>query len=180
MTGSVESSNVDIATEFSNLIVAQQAYSANAKMVTTARANAANHDQHEAVDVSAGPDSAVAMSLGAALSIATGRLANVTRQLALVSHNVANASTPGMSVETATQQSLTAGGVGMGVLTGPATRARQSRRCRRRRGSRTHRGRAADHADRVAGDRRGAAARPARAATSPACSAICRTSSPPC
>ena len=36
VTRSVESSNVDIATEFSNLIVAQQAYSANAKMVTTA------------------------------------------------------------------------------------------------------------------------------------------------
>ncbi|HTW71011.1 MAG TPA: flagellar hook protein FlgE [Acetobacteraceae bacterium] len=35
--GSVESSNVDIATEFSNLIVAQQAYSANAKMVSTAQ-----------------------------------------------------------------------------------------------------------------------------------------------
>jgi flagellar hook protein FlgE len=35
--GSVESSNVDIATQFSNLIVAQQAYSANAKMVTTAQ-----------------------------------------------------------------------------------------------------------------------------------------------
>lgn len=36
VTGSVESSNVDIATEFSKLIIAQQAYSANAKMVTTA------------------------------------------------------------------------------------------------------------------------------------------------
>lgn len=33
---SVEQSNVDIATEFSQLIVAQQAYSANAKLVTTA------------------------------------------------------------------------------------------------------------------------------------------------
>ena len=33
---SIESSNVDIATEFSKLIVAQQAYSANTKMVTTA------------------------------------------------------------------------------------------------------------------------------------------------
>jgi flagellar hook protein FlgE len=30
----VESSNVDIATEFAKLIVAQQAYSANAKTVT--------------------------------------------------------------------------------------------------------------------------------------------------
>ena len=36
VTGSVESSNVDIATEFSKLIVAQRAYSANAKLVTTA------------------------------------------------------------------------------------------------------------------------------------------------
>jgi len=35
-TSSQEASNVDIATEFSNLIVAQQAYSANAKIVTTA------------------------------------------------------------------------------------------------------------------------------------------------
>jgi flagellar hook protein FlgE len=32
--GSVESSNVDIATEFAKLIVAQQSYSANAKTVT--------------------------------------------------------------------------------------------------------------------------------------------------
>ena len=36
VTQSIESSNVDIATEFTKLIVAQQAYSANTKMVTTA------------------------------------------------------------------------------------------------------------------------------------------------
>jgi flagellar hook protein FlgE len=36
VTSSVEGSNVDLATEFSTLIVAQQAYSANAKVVTTA------------------------------------------------------------------------------------------------------------------------------------------------
>ena len=36
VTGSIESSNVDIATEFTKLIVAQRAYSANTKMVTTA------------------------------------------------------------------------------------------------------------------------------------------------
>jgi flagellar hook protein FlgE len=36
--GSVEGSNVDIDTEFTNLIVAQQAYSSNAKVVTTANA----------------------------------------------------------------------------------------------------------------------------------------------
>ena len=34
--GSTEASNVDIATEFSKLIVAQRAYSANTKIVTTA------------------------------------------------------------------------------------------------------------------------------------------------
>lgn len=36
VTSSIESSNVDIASEFSKLIVAQRAYSANTKMVTTA------------------------------------------------------------------------------------------------------------------------------------------------
>lgn len=36
VTGAVESSNVDIASEFSKLIVAQRAYSANTKMITTA------------------------------------------------------------------------------------------------------------------------------------------------
>ncbi|HET9019638.1 MAG TPA: flagellar hook protein FlgE [Acetobacteraceae bacterium] len=36
VTGATEASNVDIASEFSQLIVAQQAYSANAKTVTTA------------------------------------------------------------------------------------------------------------------------------------------------
>ena len=35
VTGSVESSNVDIATELTKLIAAQEAYGANAKMVTT-------------------------------------------------------------------------------------------------------------------------------------------------
>ena len=36
VTSSLEGSNVDIATEFTKLIVAQQAYSANTKIVTTA------------------------------------------------------------------------------------------------------------------------------------------------
>jgi flagellar hook-associated protein 1 FlgK len=63
------------------------------------------------------------MSLAGALSIANSGLANVSAQLALVSHNVANASTPSYSVETFDPQSLTAGGVGMGVLTGPAVRS---------------------------------------------------------
>ena len=36
VVGSVEASNVDVATEFSKLIVAQQAYGANTKVITTA------------------------------------------------------------------------------------------------------------------------------------------------
>ncbi len=63
------------------------------------------------------------MSLDAALSIASGSLANINRQLALVSQNVANASTPGYVRETSTQQSVTADGVGMGVRSGPAQRS---------------------------------------------------------
>ncbi|GBR75016.1 flagellar hook protein FlgE [Acidiphilium acidophilum] len=37
VTGSIESSNVDIATQFTNLITAQQAYTANSKVITTAQ-----------------------------------------------------------------------------------------------------------------------------------------------
>ena len=39
-----------------------------------------------------------------------------------MSQNVANASTPGYAAEIATQQSIDAGGIGLGVRTGPATR----------------------------------------------------------
>src|SRR3984957_11571566 len=42
--------------------------------------------------------------------------------MALVSQNVANASTPGYAVETSTQQSVTANGEGLGVRSGPAIR----------------------------------------------------------
>lgn len=62
------------------------------------------------------------MSLGAALSIATGGLANINNQLALVSQNVANASTPNYATEVATQESMVADGLGLGVRTGPTLR----------------------------------------------------------
>lgn len=61
------------------------------------------------------------MSLNSALSIAAGGLANINAQFALISQNVANAATPAYAVETSNQQALTADGVGMGVLTAPAT-----------------------------------------------------------
>ena len=61
------------------------------------------------------------MGLDSALSIASGGLANINAQFALLSQNVANAATPGYAVEVSTQTSLTADGVGLGVHTGPAT-----------------------------------------------------------
>jgi flagellar hook-associated protein 1 len=62
------------------------------------------------------------MGLDTALSIASGGLASINAQLALVSQNVANAGTPAYAVETSTQQEITANGIGLGVHTGPATR----------------------------------------------------------
>ena len=62
------------------------------------------------------------MNIDGALSIATSGLANINRQMALVSQNVANASTPGYAAEISTQQSVTANGEGLGVRSGPAIR----------------------------------------------------------
>lgn len=62
------------------------------------------------------------MSIAAALSIATNSLANINRQLGLVSHNVANAATSGYVRERGTQTALAAEGVGLGVRSGPALR----------------------------------------------------------
>lgn len=62
------------------------------------------------------------MGLDGALAIASGGLTNINRQLALVSQNVANASTPEYAAEISTQSALTADGVGLGVHSGPATR----------------------------------------------------------
>lgn len=63
------------------------------------------------------------MSLIGALSVASGGLANINHQFAVVSQNVANANTPGYAAETATQTSLTADGIELGVRTGPTTRS---------------------------------------------------------
>ena len=62
------------------------------------------------------------MSLSSTLSIAAAGLANVTTQMAVISNNVANAATPDFAQEVGTQTSLTAGGVGFGVFTGPVIR----------------------------------------------------------
>ncbi len=63
------------------------------------------------------------MSLGLALGIASGGLSNISLGLSTISQNVANASTPQYALETATQQSLSAGGQGFGVQSGIVVRA---------------------------------------------------------
>lgn len=62
------------------------------------------------------------MSLQSAIGVAASGLSNITQGLAVISNNVANASTPNYAVEVATQSSLTAGGQGFGALTGPVIR----------------------------------------------------------
>ena len=93
------------------------------------------------------------MSLNSALSIAAGGLANINAQFALISQNVANAATPGYAVETSNQQALTADGVGMGVLTGPATLQIDQALQIIRDATERHGHRPADHPDGVADDR---------------------------
>ncbi len=61
------------------------------------------------------------MSLDAALSIASGGLANINAQFAIISQNVANAATPSYSAEVSNQQALTSDGIPLGVRTLPAT-----------------------------------------------------------
>jgi flagellar hook-associated protein 1 FlgK len=56
------------------------------------------------------------------LSIAMSGLANVNRNLAVLSQNVANANTPGYVAETVQQREVTAGGQPMGVMTGLTVR----------------------------------------------------------
>jgi flagellar hook-associated protein 1 FlgK len=63
------------------------------------------------------------MSLASALSIATGGLANVTSQLAVVSQNVSNANTAGYTLEIGQQTARSADGTPLGVLTGPTVRS---------------------------------------------------------
>ena len=63
------------------------------------------------------------MGLDGALGIASGGLANIGLGLAVISQNVANASTPQYAVESASQQSLSASGQELGVRSGVVLRA---------------------------------------------------------
>ena len=62
------------------------------------------------------------MNLTTALGAATTGLDSITRQLAVVSQNVANASTPGYVRESVAVQDAGEAGAALGVRTGPATR----------------------------------------------------------
>jgi flagellar hook-associated protein 1 FlgK len=63
------------------------------------------------------------MTLGTALGIAAGEIGNINDRFALIGHNIANAATPDYAVEDVAQQSLSAGGIGMGARDGLVTRS---------------------------------------------------------
>lgn len=60
--------------------------------------------------------------LETSLVIANSGIGNISANFAVMSQNVANAGTTGYAAETQTQESLTAGGFGMGVANGAVTR----------------------------------------------------------
>jgi flagellar hook-associated protein 1 FlgK len=62
------------------------------------------------------------MSLDNSISIANSSLANISHQMAVISHNVANANTPDYAVEIGTQTALVADGHGYGVHQGVVVR----------------------------------------------------------
>ena len=62
------------------------------------------------------------MDLNASLAIADSGLLTINRALGVVGQNIANAGTANWSAEVATQESLTAGGQGFGVLSLPTRR----------------------------------------------------------
>ena len=63
------------------------------------------------------------MSLASALTIATGGLANITSQLAVVSQNVTNANTAGYTLEIGQQTAVSGDGMALGVRTGITVRS---------------------------------------------------------
>lgn len=63
------------------------------------------------------------MGIGAALAISTAEIGNLGRQFGVISHNIANASTPGYAAETLEQASVLAGGLGMGAANSVVRRA---------------------------------------------------------
>ena len=67
------------------------------------------------------------MGLDGVLNSAASGLDSVSRRIATVSQNVANAGTAGYVRETVAVNSVTAGGDGMGVRTGPAARSMDER-----------------------------------------------------
>ena len=62
------------------------------------------------------------MSLDAALHVASSGLDSINRRLALVSHNVANADTPGYTRKAVPREALSVGDQPMGLRTAEARR----------------------------------------------------------
>jgi flagellar hook-associated protein 1 len=63
------------------------------------------------------------MSMSLALTISSTEIGNINDQLALISHNIANAGSPDYAAEEVSQTTVTAGGVGMGAVEGTVQRS---------------------------------------------------------
>ena len=105
---SLEGSNTDIADEFTKLIVTQQAYSANTRVITTSNHDGSGSPEHAAI-AQVAPDrrnsrnGSAVMSLSQALAAAISGLRVNQTSLTLVAANVANAGTPGYVRKTVDQ-----------------------------------------------------------------------------
>ena len=96
---SLEGSNTDIADEFTKLIVTQQAYSANTRVITHQQPDGPGPAEHAAVmrrgGAKLGRMSMASMSIAQALNTSLSGLRATQAGLSLVASNVANAQTPG-------------------------------------------------------------------------------------
>ena len=135
---SLESSNVDIATQFSQLIVAQQAYSANARVMTTAnqmiQSSAHGHPvmMRSLLSLSGKPRERPQPWALIRRCPPHWRASSITQQaISVIAGNIANANTPGYVDETVNQVELgTAGTTGTQRRTATASIAISIRCCR--------------------------------------------------
>ena len=130
---SLEGSNTDIADEFTKLIVTQQAYSANTKVITTANNMVQDLAERAALIVGApkvdvNRRRANNMGLSSALATAMSGLRANQAALSIISSNIANAQTPGYVTQNPNQIEMPSGSVGSSVtVTGVNRTARYLR-----------------------------------------------------
>ena len=126
LTSSVEGSNVDISTEFTQMIVAQQAYTANTKIIATANTmlqSVLNMVSGYAMNAARMGDGSSDMSatIDSIINNASTGLAATQAAINVVSNNVANAGVATYANENLEISSFEVGSQTQGVSIGPVT-----------------------------------------------------------